>query len=40
MLNENLKKNTFFCIKKKIILNEEFFHQPHEIIFRSFSDIN
>ena len=37
--NENLKKNTFFDNKKKqIVLNHDFFNQPHEIILRSLSD--
>lgn len=38
-VNKNLKKNSFFLEKEnKIILNNDFFHQPHEVIFRSFSD--
>jgi len=38
--NSNLNKNTFFSEKKKIyVLNDQFFHQPHEIIFRGLSDI-
>ena len=38
-VNQNLKMNTFHSLKKnKLILNKEFFHQPHEIIFRSLSD--
>jgi tRNA(Ile)-lysidine synthase len=37
--NENLKKNTFFSYKKsKLILNVEFFNQPHEIVFRALSE--
>ena len=39
-VNENLKKNSFFLVNKnKSILNTEFFSQPHEIIFRSLSDL-
>ena len=38
-VKENLRKNTFFSIKKNIlILSKEFFQQPYEVIFRSFSD--
>ena len=38
-VKKNLKKNCFFSKKEnKIILNNYFFNQPHEIIFRSFSD--
>ncbi len=38
-VNENLKKNTFFSNNnKRLILNESFFQQPYEIIFRSLSD--
>ena len=38
-VDENLKKNTtFFKKKNKLLLNENFFQQPQEIIFRSFSD--
>ena len=38
-VRENFKKNTFFLIEKnRILLNQEFFNQPYEIIFRSFSD--
>ena len=38
-VNENLKKNTTYSNKeKKLILNKNFFQQPHEVIFRSFSD--
>jgi len=36
---ENLKKNTFFFKKKnELILSKNFFEQPYEVIFRSFSD--
>ena len=39
-VNETLKNNTFFSIKKnQFILDNKFFKQPHEIIFRAFSDI-
>ncbi len=38
-VSENLSKNTFFSEKdKKLIVNEKFFQQPHEIIFRSLSE--
>ena len=38
-VNENLKKNTTYSNKeRKLILNKNFFQQPHEVIFRSFSD--
>jgi len=36
---KNLNENSFFSKKEnKIVLNNSFFNQPHEIIFRSFSD--
>ncbi len=40
-VNENLRKNSFFLVKEnQTILNyDEFFSQPHEIIFRSLSNI-
>ena len=38
-VNENLKKNTTYSNKeRKLILNKNFFQQPHEVIFRAFSD--
>jgi len=39
-VNENLQKNTSFLNNnnKRLILNESFFQQPYEIIFRSMSD--
>ena len=38
-VDENLKKNTSFLKKKsKLILSKNFFKQPYEVIFRSFSD--
>ncbi len=38
-VNRNLEKNSFFSLKnKKLILNSDFFQQPYEIIFRSFSE--
>ena len=38
-VRENLRKNTFFSSEdNKLIINRDFFIQPHEIIFRSFSD--
>ncbi len=37
---KNLKKNTHFLFKKeKLIINQEFFQQPNEVIFRSLSEI-
>ncbi len=37
---KNLEENSFFLKKKnQFILNEEFFNQPHEVIFRSLSNI-
>ena len=40
-VDENLKKNSFFSVKEnRTILNyNEFFSQPHEIIFRSLSNL-
>ena len=38
-VNKNLDKNSFFLQKtNQLIINYNFFKQPHEIIFRSFSD--
>ena len=38
-VNENLKKNTFFSAKKKrMILKNEYFDQPFEVILRSLSE--
>ena len=38
-VNKNLSENSFFSKKQnKILLNDNFFHQPQEVIFRSFSD--
>ena len=38
-VKENLIKNTFFSNKsKKIIINEIFFQQPFEVVFRAFSE--
>ena len=38
-VRKNLLKNSFFLKKKcRIILSDEFFNQPYEVIFRSFSD--
>ena len=38
-VNENIKKNTFFSTKdNRLIINENFFQQPHEVIFRSLSE--
>jgi tRNA(Ile)-lysidine synthase len=37
--NENLKKNSLFLSKKnKMILNNDFFNQPYEIVFRALSE--
>ena len=39
-VNKNLKDNTSFNkVKKSVILKKEFFNQPREIVFRSFSEI-
>ena len=39
-VQENLKTNTFFNKKKNIVLlNVKFFNQPHEVIFRSITEI-
>ena len=36
---QNKKLNSFFHLnKKRLILNESFFTQPYEVVFRSFSD--
>ncbi len=38
-VKKNLKKNTTFLVdKKKMILNMDFFRQPHDVIFRSLSE--
>ena len=38
-VNENIKKNTFFSKnKKRMILKNEYFNQPFEVIFRSLSE--
>ncbi len=38
-VKNNLRKNTFFSIKKhKLFINKIFFDQPHEVIFRSLSE--
>ena len=38
-VSENLKMNSFFSKKNnKIILNDKFFEQPYEIVFRSLSE--
>ena len=38
-VTKNLVNNSFFSYKKKhLILNDKFFKQPHEIVFRSLSD--
>ena len=39
-INKNLKENTFYSASKnEYLVNKEFFQQPYEVIFRSFSDI-
>ena len=38
-VNKNLDENSSFLPKKRqLIINYNFFNQPHEIVFRSFSD--
>lgn len=38
-VNKNLKENTFFLTKSnRLILSKNFFDQPHEVIFRAFSE--
>ena len=38
-VNKNLEENTFFSSKEKqLILKDEFFEQPYEIVFRSLSN--
>ena len=40
-VRKNLENNSFFSHKKKhLILNDKFFKQPHEIVFRSLSILN
>ena len=38
-VKKNINKNSKFLKCKKIIINENFFNQPEEIVFRSFSEI-
>ena len=38
-VSKNIKKNSFFSKKNEFILNQDFFSQPYEIIFRSLSDL-
>ncbi len=39
-VNKNLQKNAFFSPKKKeLILNQKFFQQPYEVIFRGLSNL-
>ncbi len=39
-VNKNLEENSFFYLKKnQSILSMDFFHQPNEIVFRSFSNV-
>jgi len=38
-VDKNIKQNSFFSKKNGFILNQDFFFQPYEIIFRSFSDL-
>ena len=39
-IKKNIDKNTSYSVKKNsIILNKNFFQQPYEVIFRSFSDV-
>ncbi len=38
-VNQNLKRNTFLLDKnKRLILNQQFFEQPYEVVFRSLSE--
>ncbi len=38
-VKKNLENNSFFSHKKKhLILNDKFFKQPHEVVFRSLAD--
>ena len=38
-VNKNLNENSFFLSKdRQLIINYNFFNQPHEIVFRSFSE--
>jgi len=39
-VNQNLKENTFFHIKRnECIINKKFFQQSHEVVFRSLSTV-
>ena len=38
-VSKNIKQNSFFSKKNEFILNQDFFSQPYEIIFRSLSDL-
>ena len=39
-VNKNLEKNSFFSsTKDNLIVNKNFFQQPYEVVFRSFSEI-
>ena len=39
-LNENIKQNVYFSkSKNQLTINNKFFQQPKEIVFRSFSDL-
>ena len=39
-VEKNLQENSFFSLKKKqLILNNNFFIQPHEVVLRSLSDL-
>ena len=38
-VNKNLDENSFFLLKKnQLMIKNNFFNQPHEIVFRSFSE--
>ena len=38
-MKENLEKNTYLNHKKnQLFLNDDFFNQPYEVVFRSLSD--
>ena len=38
-VSKNIKKNSIFSKKNGFILNQDFFSQPYEVIFRSLSDL-
>ena len=38
-VSENLRKNTFYFKRDKLIINNDFFKQSREVVFRSFLDV-